>query len=51
MDEGLYNSDHRADFIDCRSPTAMSGGASGAHKNLQSLFFVQAYSAVGAETT
>ncbi len=51
MDEGLYNSDHRADFVDCRSPTAMNGGASGVHKKLQSLLFVRAYSAVGTETT
>ena len=51
MEKGLHNIDHRADFIDCRSPTAMSGGASGVHKNLQNLFFVETDSAVGTETT
>ena len=50
MEKGLHNFDHRADFIDRRSPPAVSGCTTGVHQDPKSLSFVATYAAVGMET-
>ena len=50
MEKGLQDVDHCAEFIDSRSPSSVSGGTTGVHKNLQDLFLVETYSAVSTQT-
>ena len=50
MEKGLHDVDHGVELIDSRTPASVSGSASGVHKDLQDLFFVDAYFTVGTET-
>ena len=50
MEKRFHDVDHRAQLIGFRSPSSVNSGTARVHKNLQNLFLVETYSAVGTQT-